>query len=137
MLKGTAAEEVSDSSSTRSIFWSGRSTAAVATLSCQDKTCFSGFVPLNGASPVTSEIVSFPSHSLELTVTRSRTGLSHSLTGISFIVQVRLAAGRERAEEQFPLIMSPILYRDRIPVIDGRSSGSSAHTERPGPNRQE
>ena len=48
------------------------------------------------------------------------------LTGRSFIVHVRLAAGRECAEEQFPLIISPILYPDWIPVIDGRSSGVSA-----------
>lgn len=56
--------------------------------------------------------------------------LLHSLTGISFIVHVRLAAGLERAEEQFPLIMSPIRYRDRMPVIDGFSSRASARATR-------
>ena len=41
------------------------------------------------------------------------------------MVHVKLAPGREYLDVQFPLSISPILYRDLTPKIDGRVSGTS------------
>lgn len=47
------------------------------------------------------------------------------LTILSFTVHVRLAAGFEFFDVQFPRMISPWRYRGLIPFIDGRCSGTS------------
>ena len=48
------------------------------------------------------------------------------LTMTSLIVHVKLAAGLENLDVQFPLKISPALYFGRIPCICGLDSGTSA-----------
>ena len=49
-----------------------------------------------------------------------------TLTGESFIVHVKLAAGLECFDVQLPRNISPMRYLERIPVMYGLCSGTSA-----------
>lgn len=55
--------------------------------------------------------------------------ISKALTGTSFTNHVKLAAGRDGFDEQFPRMISPGLYLNLIPCITGRLSGTSAMTK--------
>ena len=51
--------------------------------------------------------------------------LQSPLTGMSLMVHVKLAAGRECLEVQLPRTISPTLYLARSPDKWGRESGTS------------
>lgn len=126
--------------------WSeGRTNKMSGRVVCPTTSSFVAFLPSSGFISIGDQLRMNSSLPLHFAVIQSsdrafrNSSLSYSssvlgwrsLTGISFIVHVRLAAGRECTEEQFPLIMSPIRYRDWIPVIDGRCSGVSAKRVEP------